>query len=301
MRKIKSKDSLSTWMKSCLEDYENYIRVARTKATCIAYVADVKRFLAWMIANNKTTLTKMSTAEVIKYLREHQDKGKAATTVRRYHQSIGSFVRFLKAQGKISTDLTENVPLPAIVRPPPYVPTREEIQRLLGAIKGSGFISRRDRAICLLIYSSGLRATEMCQLTPADLKDGKVTIRMSKRGKTRTVPVSAEAWEAVEAYRNEYRGNAAGQFFETLQGKKMTRQVMRKVVAHRAKLAGLEHMTTHTLRHACATHFLEEGADLRFIQELLGHESIATTERYTHLTSSHLEDTFNKFNPRRDK
>jgi site-specific recombinase XerD len=148
-----------------------------------------------------------------------------------------------------------------------------------------------------LLYSSGLRSQEMCNLTLEDYKGDSVHVRQGKRQSGRTVPITSEASSAIEIYLN-YRGKHEGYLFESQNGNPMRRQYLCKMVIKYARKAGIKHVTTHTLRHACATHLLDEGADLRLIQDVLGHKSIQSTQRYTHLSSNEMQKRFKTFHPR---
>jgi site-specific recombinase XerD len=151
--------------------------------------------------------------------------------------------------------------------------------------------------LCLL-YSSGLRASELCALEYEDFKRSSVTVRCGKRSKTRTVPITDEAMDAIMGYIDTYRGHEGGWLFQTMLGRQIRRQLLCAIVVEYAKKARVQGVTTHTLRHACATHLLDQGADLRLIQEVLGHSSIASTQRYTHLSSGKMQEMFKQFHPR---
>lgn len=272
--------------------------ISKSKGTAENYRYDVTRFFRYMLEHNKKTLASFNAEIIEKYLKKCFDEGKASATISRYKMAIHAFCKYLKRTGAVAVDYCADIPVPTVIKTAPYVPTVAEIDRLLCAPVGTGYTARRDRAVLHLLYSSGLRAGELGQLDLADYDRKSVLVRSSKRGKTRRVPVSAEAAEAIDLYLNEYRDKEDGPLFYSDHGKRINRGAVRKIVITYARPLGLNKMTTHTLRHATATHFLEKGADLRFIQEMLGHTSIATTQRYTHLTSTHFEEMFNKFNPR---
>jgi site-specific recombinase XerD len=202
-------------------------------------------------------------------------------------------LRYLRIRKIITEDLLLEVPTPRIQKKAPYVPTVSEIEAIL-AIPAS----RRDKAILELLYSSGLRASELCDLDIRDTSGFQIMVRCGKGGKTRTVPLTQQAYNTMAEYIQE-RGTQPGPLFQTLMQKKLRRQLLSKIVTSYAKKAGIEGVTTHTLRHACATHLLDQGADLRLIQEVLGHSSIASTQRYTHLSSNKMQEMFNKFHPRK--
>ena len=131
-----------------------------------------------------------------------------------------------------------------------------------------------------------------------DIQGLTIIVRCGKRGNTRTVPVTQQAYDSISEY-VLIRGVQSGPLFQTITGRAMDRQRLCKMVGQYAKRAGIEGVTTHTLRHACATHLLDQGADLRLIQEVLGHASIASTQRYTHLSSNKMQEMFIHFHPRK--
>jgi integrase/recombinase XerD len=160
----------------------------------------------------------------------------------------------------------------------------------------------RDRAMIELLYSSGLRATEICDLKLNHISDMQVMVKCGKRGKTRTIPMTEQAYQwintYVEKHRKERFSHDQGLLFVTLQGKPIRRQFLFLMIKDYVCKADLQEITPHTLRHACATHLLDQGADLRMIQEVLGHSSIASTQRYTHLSSNKMQSMFKQFHPR---
>ena len=187
---------------------------------------------------------------------------------------------------------------PKIVNKAPRIPTRDEVEILLGQpdiLTESGL---RDKAMLELMYSSGLRASELCDLKIDHVQPGSVMISCGKRGKTRTIPVNDRASFWIAKYL-EVRKRGPGPFFRTVLKKPLKRQLLHVIVRSYAKQAGLEKLTPHTIRHAFATHLLDAGADLRLIQEMLGHESIATTQRYTHLSSKKMNEMFKKFDEKK--
>jgi site-specific recombinase XerD len=156
----------------------------------------------------------------------------------------------------------------------------------------------RDRAMLELLYSSGLRASELCNLDINDFKYDCVVVREGKRDKTRTIPITQEASSAIKNYLY-IRGFEEGNLFLTENRKPVRRQLLFKIVCRYANKAGIKGVTTHTLRHACATHLLDEGADIRLIQEILGHSSLTSTQRYAHLSSNKMQQMFKQFHPRK--
>ena len=156
----------------------------------------------------------------------------------------------------------------------------------------------RDAAILELLYATGMRVSELCDLKLCDLSDGSVKVR-GKGNKERVIPVGRHAMTAVDHYLTAFRSGEAEWLFVTQQGERVSRELVWERVKFYAKKAGIENrVTPHVLRHSFATHLLEGGADLRLIQELLGHEDIRTTDRYTHVAGPRLQTLFDKFHPR---
>jgi integrase/recombinase XerD len=198
----------------------------------------------------------------------------------------------------VAHDITEDVSPPKMRQKAPRIPTFEEIKVLLEQPNVENESGLRDRAILDLLYSSGLRASELCDLRLEDIGANQVRVSCGKRGKTRTVPMTGSAHKWVMEYVEKYRGRDSGFLFRTLQCKQIRRQLLCRIVVDYANKAGIDGVTTHTLRHACATHLLDHGADLRMIQEVLGHSTIASTQRYTHLSSHKIHAMFSQFHPR---
>lgn len=213
--------------------------------------------------------------------------------------SIRSFYRFLRRIKAIDSDLMEGVQVPRHKITAPRIPTKEEVNRMLDLPDSTKEAGARDRAMMELLYSSGLRASELCDLELRNFRDGTITVECGKGEKTRTVPVNMTARSAIAEYIVRFRGEEEGYLFITQVHKKgMSRRLLAEIVGRYAKKARLEGLTPHTLRHACATHLLDAGADLRLIQEVLGHASINSTQRYTHLTSHKMQEKFQQFHPR---
>ena len=177
----------------------------------------------------------------------------------------------------------------------------DEIDLLLGQPGGEDPIGVRDKAILELMYATGMRVSELCSLCINDLSDTFVKVR-GKGKKERIIPVGKKAIEAVDRYLMEYRGKAVEEgspLFISSRGRRIDRMTVWKQVKMYAKKAGIrKKVSPHTLRHSFATHLLEGGADLRLIQDMLGHEDIGTTDLYTHVSSSRMHQAFRDFHPR---
>lgn len=294
-----SQIAILSWMQALLNDYTAQIILSKSTQTSKAYIFDITRFLEYMQLKGVKRLTHFSGTLIVSYLGHQKSLGKSDASINRYYMSIRSFCRFLRKTKALPEDITLDISAPMFRQNAPYVPTVAEIIRLLDTPNRETQSGRRDRAILELLYSSGLRASELCDLAINDCAGFQVMVKQGKRGKTRTVPITQGAHDAIAQYIQQDRGTKAGPLFQTVMGKKLRRQLLCKAIRQYGKKAGIEAITTHTLRHACATHLLDQGADLRLIQEVLGHSSIASTQRYTHLSSNKIQEMFKQFHPRK--
>lgn len=296
MNKTDMKKSLSLNHLHLMQNYLNQLSLSKSRLTLNAYQSDVTKYLLY-IQSKGMKATKSKSQGIVQYLSHEKAQGKSDATLNRYYMSIRSFYKHLRITKAMSEDVCLDVQAPAFKQKAPYVPSLCEIGALLNMPDLETETGRRDKAILELLYSSGLRASELCALELRDVRGFQVTVRCSKRGKSRTVPMTAAADTAIRYYIAD-RGIEPGWLFLTALGKAIRRQLLGKIVTQHAKRAGIEHISTHTLRHACATHLLDHGADLRMIQEVLGHSSIASTQRYTHLSSNKIQEMFKQFHPR---
>lgn len=297
---MKSQPQILAWMQELLENYQAQISLSKSKQTVEAYTLDIVRFLEYLQSKGLKRIINLKGQLIINYLGYQKSLGKSDASLNRYYMAIRSFCRYLRITRVILEDICLDVSAPMFKQKAPYVPNLCEIEALLNTPDLNTTVGRRDRAILELLYSSGLRASELCELEAKDVLGLQITVRCGKRGKTRTIPMTQEAYNSIARYMQD-RGTQPGALFQTIMGKKLRRQLLCKMVGTYAKRAGIEGITTHTLRHACATHLLDQGADLRLIQEVLGHSSIASTQRYTHLSSNKIQEMFKQFHPRKEK
>ncbi len=289
-----------TPMNESLAAFVSQLSLRKSKPTVDAYRSDIAKFMGFLQESQKVKKpASIKPRHIESYLGYCKIGGKSDSSINRYYMSIKSYCKYLRKSGVVAFDLTEDVAAPKTNIKAPRIPTVEEMRFLLQQPDVETEVGLRDRAILELLYSSGLRASELCSLELHHVGPRNVMVSCGKRSKTRTVPLTAEAFAWIERYILEHRGNERGPLFLTIIGKELRRQLLCRIVVQYAEMAGLEQLTTHTLRHACATHLLDAGADLRLIQEVLGHTTIASTQRYTHLSSSKMEEMFMHFHPRR--
>ncbi|NGX60852.1 MAG: Tyrosine recombinase XerD [Chlamydiae bacterium] len=279
-----------------LADFLAYLRSERglSPHTITAYEYDVSTFLK--------TGKPFTQEGIINHLAEKKREDLASSTLARALVSLKVFFRFLFREGHLEKDLSKLLDTPKLWQLIPEVLTPQEVDRLLAAPDPSTHIGMRDRAIFELLYASGLRVSELCTLSLYDLDDTSLRVE-GKGGKQRVVPFGRKALEAVDAYLATYRENYATRenlpLFLSLKGKPLDRITVWRRIKHYGNKIGLtKNLSPHTLRHSFATHLLENGADLRIIQEMLGHAHIGTTDRYTHVSKSHLQAAFSRHHPR---
>jgi integrase/recombinase XerC len=212
---------------------------------------------------------------------------------------VRSCFRFLARRGVLAANPARQVRGPRLGRRLPSFLPVDETAALLGPAPEPSLAGARDRALLELLYSSGLRVAEGCGLDLDDLDEARRTVRvLGKGGRERVVPVGETALEALGAYL-ERRGRRRGPLFLNARGGRLTTRSAHRIVRARAREAGIgQRVTPHTLRHSFATHMLGAGADLRLIQELLGHRRLSTTQRYTHVSPEHLMRVYDAAHPR---
>lgn len=244
--------------------------------------------------------------DMLAYLLNLKERNYAATTVARKVAAAKSFLGFMMAEGRIKENPTQNVGSPRIGRSLPKPMSIGQVRHLLEQpARLSTPEAKRDRAMLELLYASGMRVSELVSLNldDVDTEDGYVRC-FGKGHKERLVPIYRQAALAVKEYMNETRPHLVHSaekeaLFVNLRGERLTRQGLWQILKGYVKSAGLDAgVTPHTLRHSFATHMLSGGADLRSVQELLGHANISTTQVYTHLTSEHIRRSYERSHPR---
>lgn len=279
-------------------DFTQQLILSKAALTVQAYSQDLRQFFEWLTIKGIKKIAAIRGSHVMGYLSEGKERGLKSTTLNRYFMSFKAFHKWARKKKAITVDFMEEVTMPRRQIRTPKIPTIKETKKLLETPDTTTEPGCRDRAILELLYSSGLRVTELCNVELGDFNDGHVRVMCGKGDKARTVPVTQSAQEWVGRYVDTYRGRLPGFLFIKQRGAGMDRVSVAVMVNKYAKRAGLIGITPHTLRHACATHLLDKGADLRLIQEVLGHASIASTQRYTHLSSAKMNEQFHKFHPR---
>lgn len=273
--------------------------------TIEAYGRDVIRCAAFARQQGVTSPAALTPGLLREYVYTLRDLGLSGATIRRNVSALRTWFRVLLAEGLVQHDPTERLETPARWRTLPEVLTVDEVLRLLVAPGLDEPLAFRDRAMLELAYGAGLRVSEWISLANRDvlLEEGLVRV-MGKGSKERLVPIGRSAIGALAVYLRELRpvlerGAGEGVLFLNARGAPLTRMGAWKILRKYVVKAGIERpVSPHTLRHSFATHLLEGGADLRAVQEMLGHADIATTQLYTHVDREYLRSVHRSFHPR---
>jgi integrase/recombinase XerD len=290
-----------------LERFGDFLTLEQGAAvrTIEAYTRDVGRFVTYARAKGIRAPLGASPRFLRDFVYHLKDVGLAPASIRRNVSAVRTYFRFLIAEGHLVSDPSERLDTPQRWLTLPDVLTAEEVQRLLDAVTLDEPLAFRDRAMLELAYGAGLRVSEWISLGVRDVLFEDALVRVFGKGsKERLVPIGRRAIGAVAIYVRELRprierGSGKGVLFLNARGAPLTRMGAWKMLRKYVEKAHLEkHVSPHTLRHSFATHLLEGGADLRAVQEMLGHADIATTQIYTHVDREYLRSVHRQFHPR---
>lgn len=288
-----------------LENYLNFIVIEKgvSPNTVESYENDLKRFLEY-IDNNNIKIESVTSDIIEQYIAFLYDLGLSYKSINRNISSIKGFFKFLLLREIIPIDPTEFIKAPKVPRYLPVVLTIEEVKNLIKAAQNSKNFPLRNQVIIEILYGGGLRISELCNLTidKINLREGYIRV-FGKGSKERIVFIPSRTVDIISQYlmeRNAYiEGKDHNFLIINLRGKKMTRMGVWKILKQLAIEAGItKNISPHTLRHTFATHLLEGGADLRVVQEMLGHADISTTQIYTHVDMSYIKNLYFKAHPR---
>lgn len=289
--------------------YENYLKLEKSLSqnSVAAYVNDINKLVSYLNVNNKKiTPTKVKLEHLKGFVAWLNEKDVSPRTQARTISGIKSFYKYLLIEGTITSDPTALLESPKIGRKLPDILSMEEIDMLIEAVDLSKSEGQRNKAMLETLYSCGLRVSELVNLKITNLFFDQGFIKVEgKAGKERLVPVSGRAIDEINKYLSGYRKtlnvskDSENVLFLNRRGKKLSRVMIFTIIKNLAEKIGLKKkISPHTFRHSFATHLINGGADLRAVQEMLGHESILTTEIYTHLDSDYLRSTIHQFHPR---
>ncbi|SES81871.1 tyrosine recombinase XerD subunit [Oceanobacillus limi] len=289
-------------------DFFHYLKIERglSDNTIYSYKRDLNNYLKYIQkVTEKDSWDLVTRADIIRFLHSLKDDGKSSSTIARTISSIRLFHQFLIREDVVHQDASLHIETPKIKRKLPDILSMGDVDNLLN-IDASSPLKVRNKAMLELLYATGLRVSELINLKTSDLHLTMGFVRCFGKGsKERIVPLGNAAHQAVETYINSGRRtllkNKKDEHFLFLNqhGKPLTRQGFWKILKAIAKDANIKkEITPHTLRHSFATHLLENGADLRAVQEMLGHADISTTQIYTHVTKARLKDMYKTYHPR---
>lgn len=290
-----------------IDDYLSYLRVERGRAplTLESYTRELAAYRSFLEARGIEAAGAVQRADVAAYEADLVERGFAPSTVKHRLSAVKGLHRFLVREGMGGASPADDLPAPKAPRRLPDVLSIGQIDALLGQPFPATAAGERDRAILEVLYGCGLRASECCGLDRDDclLDEGCLRIR-GKGGKERIAPISGCALEALSSYLEKARPRLAdprrptAAVFLNARGGRLSRQSVHAIVARAGHAIGCTDLHPHTLRHSFATHLLEGGADLRAIQEMLGHSDISTTQIYTHVDRSHIREEYLAAHPR---
>jgi integrase/recombinase XerC len=267
--------------------------------TLRSYTADLTEFSRFLADEGISGLAAADIRAVRAYLAGLHRRRLSKATIARKLAAVRSCFRFLARRGRLESNPARGVRSPRLGRRLPAFLSLDEARDSLDAGPGPDASGARDHALIEVLYGTGLRVAEGCGLDLDDLDEGRRTVRVVGKGdKERVVPIGERALEALDAYL-ALRGRRRGALFLNRRGGRLTARSAHRIVRAWARRAGLDQrVTPHTLRHSFATHMLSAGADLRLIQELLGHSRLSTTQRYTHVSPEHLMKVYDRAHPR---
>lgn len=294
-------------MNELIERFLDYLSVERglAKNTIFSYRRDLNKFADYLNKNNIGDAKDVTKKTIMDFMLAQRDAGLSTNSVSRNLVAIKTFFRFLVGEDILKDDITQVIDSPKIWRHIPEVLSLDEVDKLLTKPDLRTWVGIRDRAGLELMYATGMRVSEIVNLNINDVNlDAGFVKCMGKGSRERIVPIGRKAYRAVERYLKNVRQKLIRSSDEkglliTRLGKKMSRQMFWKIIKKYTRLARIKkEIKPHTLRHSFATHLLERGADLRIVQEMLGHVNISTTQIYTHINKERLKAIHHKYHPR---
>jgi integrase/recombinase XerD len=293
-------------MEEQIEAFINYLHNVKktSKNTELSYRRDLKKMAAYLVTKGIADPSKV-TSEILRDYIENSEEHKAApASVSRAIASMRAFYSYLEKEGKISSNPTEGLKAPKIEKKLPQIMTMDEVIRLLNQPSGDTPKDIRDKAMLELLYATGMRVTELITLKVDDVNLQMNYVDCHDPHKDRIIPFGIEARNAIRNYMDHARealiaNNDEQTLFVNMSGEPMSRQGFWKLIKYYTKKAGIEmDITPHTLRHSFAAHLVENGADLRSVQEMLGHSDISTTQIYANMSQNKLREVYVKNFPR---
>ena len=287
------------------EDFVRYLDEERhlTLNTLASYRRDVEQYIAYLESRNITDLQKTNKTVILTYLLSLQKQGKATSTISRRLASLRSFYGYLNRTGQVASDPTLGLETPKVEKKLPQILSTQDVELLLEQPKCIDRKGYRDKAMLELLYATGIRVSELILLDIDDLNLSMGFLRCHS-GRERIIPLGSIALQSCAAYIEHARGllikdEDEKALFVNCNGHRLTRQGFWKIVKQYKSQAGIKgELTPHTLRHSFAAHLLENGADLKSIQEMLGHSDISSTQVYSQLLKNRIKEVYQKAHPR---
>ena len=294
-------------MEQMVDTFLLHLKVERglAKNTLDSYRRDLNKFIGYLHRQGIINLNDVDRRMIMSFMEDLHNHNRAAATISRNLAAIRSFYSFLLQENMVSSNPSAELDAPKIPKRLPNVMTVSQVARLMEQPNGKNAAGMRDKAMLELLYATGIRVSELVDLDLVDVNLEMGFLRcLGKGSKERIVPMGQKAVEAVGTYLQKgrvklVRNSEVEAVFVNIHGGRLTRQGFWKILKKYVRQAGFEgDITPHTLRHSFATHLLENGADLRAVQEMLGHSDISTTQIYTQVTAIHLRDVYQQSHPR---
>jgi integrase/recombinase XerC len=299
------------WGSAALAAFERHLRLERGRSehTVRAYAADVASLLEHAERMGRSDVASIDLSVLRSWLARLRSQGMARATLARRASAARTFTAWAAETGRLLADPGSALASPRLGRPVPHALSSAQVGELIapanpGSEPVATALGRRDTALLELLYATGARVAELCGADLSDIDDERRVLRVFGKGaKERVVPFGTPAARALHTWIANGRpvlatGASGHALFLGARGGRLDQRAARAAVTQAARRSGLSHVTPHTLRHSAATHLVEGGADLRSVQELLGHASLATTQIYTHVTAERLKATYDRAHPR---
>ncbi len=287
-----------------LEEFLNYLSVEKGLAhnSIEAYRQDLRQYEHFLNHKKVKDLERVKRGEIVQFLMSEKDRGLQTSSLARRLVAVKLFHRFLLKEGRLREDITSVLESPKLWKKLPQFMTLPEMEHVLQVPFAKNSNGIRDKALLELFYATGMRVSEVTGLRTEDVNMESAFLKCRGKGdKERIVPLGQVAIETLKNYLSKVRSKLPPSefFFVNAKGNALTRQRLWQLIRQYARQAGIrKKISPHTFRHSFATHLLERGADLRIVQELLGHADISTTQIYTHVSRDHLKAVHSKFHPR---
>lgn len=293
-------------MANLVSAYENYLlNIKHASANTVAsYMRDIRQFTDYISDIEDMQLEACDRDCICRYTQHLLNNGKSPSTIARSIASMKSFYAFCQAEGFVTDNPVHEIPQQKAEKKLPQILTGREVELLLEQPKCTDMKGFRDKAMLETLYATGMRVSEMISLNVADVSLAGSFVKCEGGGKFRIIPLYPTAVKALTAYLTDIRpkmvsGPEEEALFVNINGDRMTRQGFWKIIKHYQDTAQIsKDITPHTLRHSFAAHLLENGADLRSLQEMLGHSDISSTQIYTQVVKQNLKNVYNKYHPR---